>query len=142
MKKYVLSCLLIALSAAIGAQNKLTVKVSEIDKPQGELYIALFDSEVPFLSKHGEGKMVKITANSEEVVFEGLKEGKYAITMFQDENSNGKLDLGNYGIPTEKYGFSNNVDPAELRRPPVFEECMFEVGNDMEINICLVNAIK
>lgn len=144
MKKILLSTILaIAAIVTLNAQNKLTVEVVDIDNPTGDLYIALYDSNSPFLSiKAIAGKIEAVKGNSHTVVFEGLEKGEYAIAIFQDENKNGKLDLGEYGIPTEKYGFSNNVDPAELMRPPVFDECKFEVSEDIAMTINLASAIK
>ena len=37
--------------------------------------------------------------------------GSYAVVVYHDANSNGVLDQGLFGIPTEGYGFSNNVRP-------------------------------
>ena len=41
-----------------------------------------------------------------------LPAGTYAVSVIQDENSNGSLDLNTFGVPTEGYGASNNVLPA------------------------------
>jgi len=35
--------------------------------------------------------------------------GKYAVSVFHDENSNGKLDTNFLGIPREGVGASNNA---------------------------------
>jgi uncharacterized protein (DUF2141 family) len=43
------------------------------------------------------------------VVLTNLDPGQYAIILFHDENGNGKLDRNALGVPTEPYGFSNNV---------------------------------
>lgn len=143
MKKLILISVLLGLFIGVNAQNSLTVNVSGIEVAEGDLYIALYDSNVPFLSSKAiDGKIVDITGKTISVVFEGLKEGQHAIAIYQDQNKNGKLDLGEWGIPLEKYGFSNNVDPALIRRAPVFDECKFDVSGNTTININLVSAIK
>lgn len=143
MKKIFLLMLLIGfMTATVNAQNGITVKVDGIENAKGKLYVALFDSQTPFLSKSDMGRIVDITNNTETLSFNDLGKGEYAIAIFQDENSNGKLDLGEYGIPVEKYGFSNNVDPAQVKRPPLFSECKFEVDGQTNISIHLVSAIK
>ena len=143
MKKLVLLGILIGLFIGAEAQSNLTVNIKGIDEPKGDLYIALYDANVPFLSSKAiSGKIVKINDKSVDVTFEGLNDGEHAIAIYQDENSNAKLDLGEWGIPMEKYGFSNNIDPASLRRPPVFDECKFEVKGNTTITINLVSAIK
>jgi len=52
---------------------------------------------------------VKIENKKTEYIFEELPFGEYAIKLFHDENMNGELDSNFLGIPTEDYGFSNNV---------------------------------
>jgi len=41
--------------------------------------------------------------------FEDIPPGTYALAVIHDENMNGKLDTQWLGIPTEGYGFSNDV---------------------------------
>lgn len=38
-----------------------------------------------------------------------LKPGKYSFKFFHDENKNKKIDTQWPGIPTEGFGFSNNI---------------------------------
>lgn len=143
MKKSILIlAMMFVITMVVNAQNQLTVKIGGIDNPKGDLYVALFSSNDPFLGKSSKGKVVKVEGNETDVIFAGLETGQYAITIFHDVNSNGKLDLGQYGIPVEKYGFSNDVDPAELKRSPTFDECVFEVNADMNIVISLLSASK
>lgn len=52
---------------------------------------------------------VKIENRKAEYTFEELPFGEYAIKLFHDENMDGELDTNFLGIPTEDYGFSNNV---------------------------------
>jgi len=60
-----------------------------------------------------------------------LKAGKYAVRYFHDENINGNLDTNLVGIPTEGYGFSNNV--TGTFGPPAFEKWLFEIKGDIKI---------
>ena len=57
--------------------------------------------------------------------FEGLESGMYAVSLFHDENDNGKLDANFMGIPREPYAFSNNA--KGFFGPPTFQDCQFEV---------------
>jgi len=144
MKKIIstLSVIIFLCAAQMNAQNNLTVKVSGLTDSKGTLMIALFNSPSDFLTSKAEGKTVEIKGTSAEAVFENLPDGEYAITLFQDENDNKKLDLGNYGIPVEKYGFSNNIDPAKLMGPPSFDACKFELKGNKNIEIEAVSALK
>lgn len=143
MKKIILVIILLASILTVKAQNNVSVNVGGIDNSTGKIYIALFDSKVPFLSgKAIAGKIVEVTGQTMNIDFDNIADGEYAITMFYDENNNEKLDLGKYGIPTEKYGFSNNINPATLQRPPVFDECKFTVKGKTTTSIRLISATE
>ncbi|MGZ8876304.1 MAG: DUF2141 domain-containing protein [Halobacteriota archaeon] len=64
------------------------------------------------------------------VVITNLDPGQYAITPFHDENGNGKLDRNALGVPTEPYGFSNNVQ--SFFGPPAFKKAVMQVSADDE----------
>ena len=58
--------------------------------------------------------------------FDDLPSGTYAISLFHDENGNGKLDT-KLGIPLEGVGFSRN--PRLMFGPPGFAAARFAVTN-------------
>jgi len=60
------------------------------------------------------------------VRIEHVPPGKYAAQAYHDENSNGKVDRGLFGIPLEGVGFSN--DAKLRRRGPSFEDAAFDFG--------------
>lgn len=65
-------------------------------------------------------------------VFEGVPPGRYAISAFHDENDNGVLDRGVFGIPREDYATSN--DAYRRMGPPRWSEALFPVGReDLEL---------
>jgi len=131
------------LFSCLSAQNNLTVRVSDLNDSEGTLMIALYDSQQTFLSPMiKRAKSPVITGNSVTVEFKDLPQGEYAITLYQDSNNNRVLDLGKNKIPIEKYGFSNNVDPAVIKNVPTFEQCKFEVNGNCIIDIKAVYAIK
>jgi uncharacterized protein (DUF2141 family) len=123
--------LMLLATSTLSAQNKLTVIIDGIENVKGHIMVALYDKE----SKQVGAKMEKIESESITVVFEKVLAGEYAVSVFQDENDNKKLDTGAFGIPKEKYGFSNNVHPKF--GPPEFEERLFKIEDDTEINITL-----
>ena len=69
--------------------------------------------------------------------FKDVKPGTYAIRYFHDENNNGKMDTGTFGIPKEGYGFSNNA--RGFMGPPDFEDMLFEVDKDLRMTLKTVN---
>jgi len=136
MRTFLFLSMMLAASI-VGAQNKLTVVVDGIVNPKGKMVVAVFDS-VNYLKQPAYVGMVKIEEGQEEVtvVIENVASGNYALTIFQDENDNNKLDTGAYGAPLEKFGFSNNA-LVTMSGPPTFQDCMITVEEDTEINITL-----
>ena len=90
------------------AQN-LTIEVCDIEKVEGHLYVAIYNSEETFMKKPLTAFRIDVKDTSLSIPCQGLPTGTYAISLFQDENGNGKLDTAVFGIPTEKYGFSNDA---------------------------------
>ncbi|MEQ9468110.1 MAG: DUF2141 domain-containing protein [Ekhidna sp.] len=128
--------LLAALCSNAQQSCELVVKVENIKTQKGSIMIAVYDHQDRFLSKEilSDGKI--INKDVVEFSFKGLGEGFYAISIFQDENGNGKLDSNFMGIPTEPYAFSNNA--KGMFGPPSFEDCRFEVaqgGNEIVIRL-------
>ena len=135
MRTFLFLSMMLAASL-VGAQNKLTVVVDGIEKSNGTVLVAVQDS-INFMKQPLYYGMAKVEQDAEEitVVIENVASGNYAVAVFHDENDNGKLDTGAYGIPIEKYGFSNNA--VVKMGPPAFRECMVAVEEDAEINITL-----
>jgi uncharacterized protein (DUF2141 family) len=113
---------------------QLTVEVQAIGEQKGAIQVALYDSPggFPGKSKPAQGKSVVVRGASAQVVFE-VEPGDYAIAVFHDKNSNGKLDTGAFGIPKEPYGFSNNIRPRFSA--PSFADCKVVVSSDKSISI-------
>lgn len=66
-----------------------------------------------------------------------LPPGRYAASVYLDENDNGKLDSKIFGIPKEPVGASNN--PRRRMGPPRFEDCVFNMSTSKQtISITLV----
>ena len=80
------------------------------------------------------GKDVEVTGKSVVYSFKDVPFGTYAVAIFHDTNSNGKLDKNLFGIPKESYAFSNNVYGA-LGLPPNFNEASFKVDGNKIIKI-------
>lgn len=120
--------LAIVCSLTAAAQTKYNVKVTNLAKKTGKLYIGWYGKAEGFMKPKNTvfAKVVPVMDMNEVVVeFSGIPAGKYAISVFLDENGNEDLDTNLVGIPREKYGFSNNVLPA--MRPATYEEAAFTV---------------
>ena len=124
--------LLVALPTAARADEAsktagIKVEVSGFRNDKGQLGCSLWSGPAGFprddshILKH---VWAPIKNARGECVFGGaFPAGDYAITLFHDENKNGKFDSNFVGYPLEGYGFSNNVAP--MFKAPSFDECKF-----------------
>jgi uncharacterized protein (DUF2141 family) len=119
---------LFAAPACAGDAATLTIKIERVSKNRGNIRIAVYDGAnwggtngVPIA-----GAVVPAVPGETVVVLKDLKPGIYAIKTFQDENRNEKMDFDWFGIPTERFGFSNDAKPKFQQ--PSFDQAKFEVG--------------
>lgn len=102
---------------------------SDIDMP---IYLAIYNREEDFLKDGAEiysAKLLPGKENNKHEIF--LTDGKYAVSLFLDENSNGKLDKNIFGYPKEAFGFSNNA--SGKFGPPTFNNAAFLFNIDRQI---------
>jgi uncharacterized protein (DUF2141 family) len=131
MKNSLFLTLMLLASTALGAQSQLSVIIDGIDKVQGNIFVAAYDS-ANFLKTPVYGQIKTVDSTTVTVVFDSIPTGSYAISVFHDENGNNALDRGTYGIPAEKTGFSNNI--VARMGPPRFSDCMIKV-EDAETSV-------
>jgi uncharacterized protein (DUF2141 family) len=107
-------------------EAKMTVEVRTRGN-RGLVFCALFSSGTGFPTEaptravaherlRPEGRRVTCT-------FRGHAPGTYAISAFHDENGNGKLDTGLFGIPSEGWGTSRNATGS--MGPPSWADARF-----------------
>ncbi len=137
MKQVLMVAALIFPSSQVLSQSTQIVQFKGLEKKKGKLYIGWYLRDEDFMKpdKTVFQKIVPLTgAATIDVPFDSIPDGTYAISVFLDENDNGKLDTNSFGIPKEDYGFSNNVRP--LTRSANFNESKFDVkGNGAPIMI-------
>jgi uncharacterized protein (DUF2141 family) len=115
--------------AQIGnVSNSGTIKVDVVGlhSNDGEVYCSLYSSADGFpdgFAKAAKTTTAKISDHHAVCVFPAVPAGDYAIAVFQDENSNGKLDRNFMGIPKEGVGASN--DAKGSFGPPKFADARF-----------------
>ncbi|CAN7590091.1 DUF2141 domain-containing protein [Variovorax sp. LjRoot84] len=126
-----------ALLAPLGAlAADLTLSVVDGPATEATLYVALFDSAEGYTgNKALAAQTVPLRAGAARLAFPGLAPGRYALRVFADENGNGKLDTNPMGMPTERYGFSN--DAKGNRAAPGFDAAAFSVNADLKTVIHL-----
>ncbi|BCL34600.1 DUF2141 domain-containing protein [Nostoc sp. MS1] len=118
--------------------TKLTVVVNGIRHQKGEICFRVYASEKGFpMSNTSEAQSgcTKITGKSVTKRFYGLKPGKYAVAIVDDQNGNHKLDTDFFGIPKEGFGISNNPTVSIQTGNPKFNKSSFTFTKDTTINI-------
>lgn len=135
-------CTLLGVGSATSAQQSaeqqnvnLKINVKDLDVREGRIMIAVYNSSDSFLKKAFRTSSIAMDSLSVPSVGIKLPQGIYAVSLYHDTNKNGRLDLGMFGIPTEKYGFSNNTEG--FMGPPSFKSSSFRVARDTTITISL-----
>ena len=96
------------------------------------LYVALFDTPEAMAADTAlAAQTLPMREGTAQLVFVGLPPGRYAIKSFADENGNGRLDTNLVGLPTERYGFSN--DAKGRMGPPAFDAAAVTLDADSSI---------
>lgn len=109
-----------------GKENAIQVGVDGLRNDRGQVLCALFSSAPDFPKKpenalaHAKSTIAHEQATCE---FQSIPPGTYAVSVFHDENSNGKLDTNFMGIPREGVGASNNAKGR--LGPPKFASAAF-----------------
>ena len=116
------------------------VKVLNIRNSTGTIDCSLFDSPEGFpnevLRSARKVMVMKVRNTQARCDFEDIPPGTYALVVIHDENMNGKLDTKWLGIPTEGYGFSNDV--KALLGAPSFSAASFQYnGETLDLTISL-----
>lgn len=91
----------LALVARAQEKATLIVKVTDIAALEGKIRIGLYTSEEEWLTKTFRSEAVLITSETCQAVFREVPIGDYAISLYQDKNDNGKLDIAMGFIPKE-----------------------------------------
>jgi uncharacterized protein (DUF2141 family) len=108
----------------------LTVNVANVKEFKGSIRMAVYNNQKSFPSETHSfcGAMTSLAPGTlPKLTCENLPFGQYAVAVYHDLNNNGKMDKNAMGIPTEPYGFSNNVQVKW--RHPKFADAVFVLSN-------------
>jgi uncharacterized protein (DUF2141 family) len=103
----------------------LIIEITDLKNNDGNVMIELLDKDENSVA-YSKGLIIE---NKSTVEFKNLSAGTYAVQYYHDENSNDKMDTGNFGIPLEGYGFSN--DARGFMGPPDFEDELFSLDQNL-----------
>lgn len=115
------------ISQAPSGENVVRAEISGLRSDRGSVMCSIYASAEGF--PKDPAKAVSLTkspvSNGQALCeFPGLHPGRYAVSVFHDENGNGKLDSNFLGIPKEGVGASNNAKGRF--GPPKFNDAEFD----------------
>lgn len=125
--------------AQLAQENLVHVEISGLRSDRGQVRCALFSSAIDF-PKRAEKAVAQAKSDISQgravCEFPGIAFGTYAVSVFHDENSNGKMDTNFMGIPREGVGASNNAKGHF--GPPKFDAAAFKFsGGRMNLKITI-----
>jgi uncharacterized protein (DUF2141 family) len=114
---------------AVIQKGKITVLLTGFENDQGTVKLCLCCSEDEYTGKTKEfcTASKELKDKKAEWVLENMPYGRYSVKAFHDENGNSRLDKDFLGMPTERYGFSNNA--RGRFGPPPFESAAFTLNS-------------
>jgi uncharacterized protein (DUF2141 family) len=113
----------------------ITVNIKDVGNNDGKMFLALYNTDADFLNTSFKGMQSAIENEQCTVTFQNIPAGVYAVSIFHDENDNGKMDSNFMGIPKEDYGCSN--DASGFMGPPKWDDAKFELKENKVIIITL-----
>jgi uncharacterized protein (DUF2141 family) len=126
MNKFILTTASIVMGLALQAQE-LKVEFKGLKVAEGKLYVAVVDAN----NKEIRAEVIEVTDKTVSFNFGTVEAETIGIRVYHDANSNGKMDTGFMGIPTETYGFSK--DARGTFGPPELSEYLVSLkeGNNL-----------
>ncbi|OCB72987.1 DUF2141 domain-containing protein [Flavobacterium crassostreae] len=117
--------------------TQLHVTINNIQTKTGMINLAVFNNGSNYLKEGAAYKnyFIAVKSTTESITITDLPKGEYAVSMYHDVNADYKLNKNVLGIPTEPFGFSNNV--VLKHAPPTYNQCKFYLKDTKHILIKL-----
>jgi uncharacterized protein (DUF2141 family) len=108
-----------------------------LNKSYGIIRIGIYDKKenFPKIGKEFKKLAIKVEGKEFKYTVRDLPTGNYAIAIYHDSNSDGTCNANIIGVPTESYGFSNNIKP--FLSAPSFQDTKFSHVKSSSIYIHL-----
>lgn len=127
MKNFLTVICFVYVTLGMGQSKRsgvIEVEIAGVESNAGQMVIGLYSSDDQWLKKIYKGTYSAINDGKAHATFKDIPEGEYAISVFHDEDNNGKLKTF-MGIPRETVGCSNNA-PARFG-PPKWQDAKFKI---------------
>jgi len=136
MKKVAFLIAVLFLGANLFAQTgQVDVTVTGIKvKKGGIVKVGVYKKDgFPIIDKEAIGEDIEVTGDKITILLKDIPVGTYAIAIIQDKNSDGEHNTNLFGVPTEPYGFSNNV--YGRFGPPDFEDVSINIEDGKTLSL-------
>lgn len=128
------------MQAQTSQENLIHVEIDGFHNDKGQVLCALYSSPIGFPKRADKAiahARSDISHGHAFCEFPGIASGTYAVSVFHDENSNGKLDTNFMGLPREGVGASNNAKGHF--GPPKFDAAAFHFsGGRVDLKITII----
>jgi uncharacterized protein (DUF2141 family) len=123
--------LLISAATPTPAAGVIHAEINGLRSENGKVWCALYNSAKGFPKEPNAAQSTVSSPSTDKHAvceFTGVKPGTYALSVYHDENSNGKRDSNFLGIPKEGVGASN--DAHGHMGPPKFSDAAFTFNGE------------
>ena len=110
--------------------------IEGVEHSKGFIDLKIYENESSFLNEEMASEVIRKKASQGKTVLplSKIHEGKIAIAIYHDEDSNGKMKTGFFWRPKEGFAFSNNYSP---KGPPKFSKASIKLIHGEPITIKL-----
>lgn len=126
MRRFAALLIAVPLITATAPTATVEVDLTALRSTRGSIQACLTRSAAHFPNCKTDPDALQrtVSASVQRVQFKDIPVGRYAVSVFHDENSNQKLDTL-VGIPKEGFGFSRN--PVIRFGPPRFDKVTIQL---------------
>lgn len=122
------STFVLSLAIAGAAQAvPLKVDLSGVEARGGKLYVSV-QTEDQYQKKEGIGEIIEAPAAGSHTFTYDVPEGRYAVSIWHDDNNNDVFDVGGaYNMPEDGWAMHNGMS---LRGAPTFDVVSIQVTSE------------
>lgn len=115
----------------------VTITIAGAASDNGNMMVAIYEDAGSFNDPDNAALLKSLELSEGTAVLAVPSEmlpARMAVTAYHDENGDGELNRNQFGIPTERYGFSR--DARGLTGPPEFDQAVLDrPANGDQINV-------
>jgi uncharacterized protein (DUF2141 family) len=127
MRRFATLLCLVPLAGAADPTSTIEIDLTALRNSRGVIHACMTPDPAHFPNCGSDPRALKrtVSADVRRLRFTDVPAGRYALSVFHDENANQKLDTF-VGIPKEGFGFSRN--PVVRFGPPRFDKVSIELA--------------